>query len=195
LANAGNKIAGKEKTPMNCEDFKALIVSDDADKLELEKHLESCDDCAKWLNRELSSPPEGLSKAEWQSATSRCMPKLDNQAESKEPEVLPPPVSRGFFTGLKYGLVFGLSIITGLAIVQLHQESQTDKPLKRMEIQSFVDESSLEMPVFYEKEFSDVTFFDYGDSKLLSFVEDEEIPSFIEEDTQEEDLWTETDSS
>jgi hypothetical protein len=180
---------------MNCEDFKALIVSDDADKLELEKHLESCDDCAKWLNRELSSPPEGLSKAEWQSATSRCMPKLDNQAESKEPEVLPPPVSRGFFTGLKYGLVFGLSIITGLAIVQLHQESQTDKPLKRMEIQSFVDESSLEMPVFYEKDFSDVTFFDYGDSKLLSFVEDEEIPSFIEEDTQEEDLWTETDSS
>jgi hypothetical protein len=184
---------------MNCDEFRKQIIAEDSDLKALENHIDSCRDCAAWVEKELSTPPLGMSKADWVSATSRCMPtSLPTQETVKSNEETatdPEPISTGFFSGLKYGLVFGLSIITGLAIVQLAQfdPSKVAEKSGRMEIASFIEDETAKLPTFLEKDFSDVTFFDYRESKLMSFVENEQIPSFIEEN-QEEEQWIENDS-
>ena len=189
---------------MKCKEFRTQILNDGEDMQSLEKHLNECDDCALWLNQELKNPPEGFSRAEWQAATARCMPDtteiINNKAntEKLENEDKNKSVLSGFLNGLKYGIVFGLSIITAVAIIHLQQNHIKESNLKPVKIQSFVEVSENELPSFYEKDFSDVTFLEPEDSKLMSFVEKndeaETIPSFIEETTQEEDLWYENNS-
>ncbi|MGM0599955.1 MAG: hypothetical protein ACQETH_09090 [Candidatus Rifleibacteriota bacterium] len=189
---------------MKCKEFRKQILNDGEDMQSLEKHLNKCDECALWLNKELKNPPEGFSKAEWQSATARCMPDTteisNNTDAAKQPESENNDKSlfAGFLNGLKYGIVFGLSIITAIAVIQLQQNHIKENNLKPAKIQSFLEDTEKELPSFYEKNFSDVTFYEYEDSKLLSFVdkndETDPIPSFIEETTQEEDLWYENNS-
>lgn len=179
---------------MKCEEFKTRMVADNPDMVVLESHLEGCEDCSIWLEKELATPPDGLTKAEWQNATSRCMPPISTKdSEAVNEEAIKRPVSTGFFSGIKYGLVFGLSIITGLAIIQLTQEEKVKKAQAKIELESFMEKDSNEIPNFLEKDYSDVTFFEFGDSKIMSFIEPEKITSFLEE-TQEENSWTEEQS-
>ncbi len=184
---------------MNCDEFRKQIIAEESDLKALEKHIDSCPECAAWVEKELATPPMGMSKADWVNATSRCMPTTlpmpEKDETAKEAITDPEPISTGFFSGLKYGLVFGLSIITGLAIIQLAQfdPSKVAEKGGRMEIASFIEDETTKLPTFFEKDFSDVTFFDYRESKLMSFVENEQIPSFIEEN-QEEEQWIENDS-
>jgi hypothetical protein len=189
---------------MKCKEFRKQILNDGEDMQSLEKHLNECDECALWLNQELKNPPEGFSKAEWQSATARCMPDTAEISKNTDEEKQPQSNNKdksllsGFLNGLKYGVVFGLSIITAVAIIQLQQNHIKENSLKPVEIQSFVENSEKELPSFYESDYSDVTFFEIEDSKLMSFIEKndeaESIPSFIEENTQEEELWFENNS-
>lgn len=176
---------------MNCEDFRRQITAGDNDLPELERHLDDCQACARWLEQELATAPQGLSQAEWLSATSRCMPDLAAVNVNTEEITDPEPVKTGFLSGLKYGLAFGLSIITALAVLDLG-----NRPNHREEKQvigSFVERPEQGLPSFIEKDFSDVTFFEFRDSKLVSFIEAEKIPSFIEEN-QEDISWTESES-
>ncbi|GAB4276388.1 MAG: hypothetical protein Kow0029_18300 [Candidatus Rifleibacteriota bacterium] len=178
---------------MKCEEFRDLIVSEKADLPELEKHLEACEACSKWLDSELATPPEGLTSAEWISATARCMPAIENKISIESATPTEEPIRSGFFEGLKYGFVFGLSIIFGLAIVQVSTDHKLAKSEQNLEMVSFLDDSNDEIPVFFEKNFSDVTFLDFEESKMVSFMETEQIPSFLE-DNLEEDPWIERDS-
>lgn len=181
---------------MNCEEFRKQIVAADAEMQVLEQHLESCPECSAWVARELATPPQGLSQAEWDNATSRCMPaSLPTTQSETAVEKDPEPIATGFFSGLKYGMVFGLSIVTGLAIIQLAQFTPPEtKPASPPEMVSFIDDQPQELQNFLENNFEDVTFFDYRDSKMMSFVENEKIPSFIEENQMEEETWIEKDS-
>ncbi|MFZ5949570.1 MAG: hypothetical protein ACOYXC_02610 [Candidatus Rifleibacteriota bacterium] len=181
---------------MNCEEFRMKIIADDQDLSALESHLQSCSSCCAWLEKELATPPEGLSAAEWNNATARCMPESLPIGSSRENIDAPQEdqtMKGNFLNGLKYGLVFGLSIIVGFAILELMSVPPTVDSSKKVEIASFLDSDEKKLPDFFEKNFSDVTFFDYHDSKIISFVENEKIPSFFEE-TQEEDLWNDRDS-
>ncbi len=181
---------------MNCEEFRMKIIADNQDLSELESHLQSCSSCSAWLEKELATPPDGLSAAEWSNATARCMPDaLPVGSARKDIDSSPPDqtVKGSFFNGLKYGLVFGLSIVTGFAILELMRVNPTVDSSKKVEIARFVEPDEQKLPVFTEMYFSDVTFFDYHDSNIISFVENEKIPSFFEE-TQEEELWNDRDS-
>lgn len=183
---------------MNCDEFKKQIITENSDLTKLENHIESCRDCAAWVEEELLTPPTGMSKANWVNATLRCMPTTHFMSEKDETPQNNSSNSKSilsvFFSGLKYGLVFGLSIITGLAIIQVAElESfKVDKGIKKIEIASFIDETT-KLPTFLEKNFSDVTFFNYHESNLMSFVENEQIFSFIEKN-QEDEQWFESNS-
>ncbi|MEW6713425.1 MAG: hypothetical protein AB1403_26625, partial [Candidatus Riflebacteria bacterium] len=196
LPGSGSKTAGKEKILMNCEEFRMKIIAEDQDLSALETHLQSCSSCSAWLERELATPPEGLSAAEWNNATARCMPDalpIESSGKDNDPSPQDQTMKGSFFNGLKYGLVFGLSIITGFAVLELMRVNPTVDSSKKVEIASFMEVDERKLPDFIEKDFSDVTFFDYHDSKIISFVENEKIPSFFEE-TQEEELWNDRDS-
>jgi tetrahydromethanopterin S-methyltransferase subunit G len=179
---------------MKCENFKKLMLSANPDYEVLEKHMQECSSCRCWVEKELATPPEGLSSAQWLSATARCLPELPKEVEnSKEEAVKANPVTLGFLNGMKYGLVFGLAIITALAILQIDVEKRRDSALNGLEMQSFLEQPAEKMPEFMSTEFSSVTFLDYDDSKDMSFIETEKIPSFIEE-PEEENLWIENKS-
>jgi hypothetical protein len=180
---------------MKCKDFRKLIISDNPDLDALQKHMESCEKCKVWVEKELSTPPEGLTSSQWLEATSRCMPELnENPGEIKE-EIKTPV--QGFLSGMKYGIVFGLSLIVGLSIIQLHIEQNPPTLIEKTEIESFMDTNNKQIPMFFNTEISRVTFFEATDSKELSFIENDDesqnLTSFIEEN-QEEFSWIEEDS-
>ncbi len=171
---------------MNCEEFKLQIKEHHHDDSELEAHIESCPACCAWLNKEIEAPPQGLTPAEWQAATARCFPEIKELVAKEEPETF----WSFYLTGLKYGAVFGLSIVTGFALLSLREEPLPKYDLNHRETMSFVDREETTLRSFVEKDIFSVTFVADDDSELVSFVEKVEMIDFIEE-SKEEESWEE----
>ncbi len=169
---------------MNCEEFRVLMVSPTEREDELSEHLNNCQSCNEWIEKELAQAPHGLTPAQWQSATARCFPEAVEFAKIKDNK------TDGFWTffinGLKYGMVFGLSIVTGFAILSLRDEVRPSYNLETHHEMSFLSDEQNGLPVFIEKTELDVTFLSIEDSELMSFVETSEMPNFIEENQEEE---------
>jgi hypothetical protein len=209
---------------MNCEDFKKNLEEYETESPEMLAHMQDCAECSSWLDRELSSPPEGITPAEWTAATARCMPDISSIAN--KPDNIEIDGVDGFwslfFSGLRYGVVFGLSIIVGFALFGPRQhEPATFKPQEikflteltldfspTIALKSFLNANNSELSGFLDpvgskdlkesgkilKDFdlSGVTFLEFSDSNSYSFIEKGEIPSFIEGNLKEEYPWNES---
>lgn len=174
---------------MQCEEFRRLMLASEGNESELEKHLESCPACDAWLQKELATPPEGLTPAQWHDATARCFP--EQVPATKAPEAEPETFWTFFFNGLKYGMIFGLSIVTGFAILEHLQgpEKILPKP-QEVTLVSFIEPSDTTLPDFFETPEFDVTFYENSDSKIVSFLPKVQMQSFYETN-EEEETWNE----
>lgn len=191
---------------MNCKDFQKAINDDNSIDINiLDQHLESCKECSIWLDKQIERKPKEMSKPILEIPTLRCRPEIPNSPEDKKEKGL----LAMYLSGLKYGLTFGISVIIAISIFgpveKSHENQQTEVSTsfvsKEHAIPSFVttniDNENNEIDIDIdkekgiEKEF--VTIFEIGNSQLVSFVEDEIIPSFNEE-TLEELSWLENQS-
>lgn len=174
---------------MQCEDFRRLMLASEGNESELEKHLESCPACDAWLQKELATPPEGLTPAQWHDATAHCFP--EQVPAVKAAETVPETFWTFFFNGLKYGMVFGLSIVTGFAILEHFQGAENNLPKpQEVALVSFIEPSDTTLPDFLETPEFDVTFYENSDSKIVSFLPKVQIQSFYETN-EEEETWNE----
>ena len=116
---------------MDCKEFREKIsAGNDFDK-DLIAHKESCSECRDWIAKELSTAPTGVSEEDWKKAVNKCITTNDNESKSQkesEKEVKPELEENKTFmdyylSGLKYGIVFGLSIVVGFAIIQNKNEA------------------------------------------------------------------------
>ena len=118
---------------MNCEEFRKQITSGADFTEELLEHHNSCKDCSIWLEMELKTTPKGLNKEAWNKVIEKCL--VDEKAQKQtntgtkinqdigeEPKEEKSFISC-YLSGLKYGLVFGLAIVIGFAIIQNRNES------------------------------------------------------------------------
>ena len=141
---------------MNCKEFQEKVLGGADFTEEMQTHKSSCEICQKWLDKEISTPPQGISKKEWESTLSKLSDKGsekntirdDSENISKKEEGLKPipnkekteepaddkSLTTYYFMGLKYGIVFGLSIVVGLSIVQNVKEKDIkNKPSSNTE--------------------------------------------------------------
>lgn len=162
---------------MKCHEFKSLIKEPQDNEKELEAHLAECPECCQWLNNEITTPPDGLTPTEWQRATSRCFPETKELVKAAEPESF----WKYYVNGLKYGAVFGLSIVTGFAILNLKEETLTTYDLSKPQELSFAEPFADSLPDFLAKDKFPVTFLSDEDSKLIRLVEKAQIFYFMEE--------------
>ncbi len=171
---------------MKCEEFRRLMSLSQGDETELEKHVCECPACDAWLQKEIAAPPEGLTPAQWHNATARCFP-------AQLPEKAIHADTGGFWqyfaNGMKYGLVFGLSLITGFAVIDLLNPS-APPDREPAALVSFIDDQDIELPNFLENNFYDVTFYQADESRIESFLPKVQLPSFYEID-KEESVWKE----
>lgn len=120
---------------------------------ELEEHQKSCKACQEWLANEISTAPSGVSEADWENAVSKCFPDkvedtvkkqntekeniVDSNSEVQtedKPELKengePKTFMDYYMSGLKYGLVFGLAVVIGFAIIQNKNEAAEEESKK-----------------------------------------------------------------
>ncbi|MBU1107192.1 MAG: hypothetical protein KKB51_11030 [Candidatus Riflebacteria bacterium] len=172
---------------MKCEEFRTRMTKVESSCSELEQHMAECPDCSVWLERELAEPPQGLTPAQWQAATARCFPEqlpeqpAETLVEIKEPESF----WGNYLHGMTYGLVFGLSIVFGFAILQLLPDAGEKLSSRSLAQVSFIEQSEREMPVFFERGKFDVTFLHDDDSELMSFVEFDNEMKFLDYSEEE----------
>ncbi len=171
---------------MKCEEFRTCMSNGGGNESELEEHLGSCSECATWLERELAEPPQGLTPAQWQAATARCFPDKLPEASATKPEEEPKSFWESYFHGMTYGLVFGLSIVCGFALLSLREDPVADKPRPSLAQVNFVENGERELPVYFEKEKKDVTFLQTGDSEMMSFVEFDNRMNFLDYNEEEQ---------
>lgn len=170
---------------LKCKKFRTLMSEGSGEESELEKHLDSCQECSAWLERELAEAPQGLTPAQWQTATARCFPeKLSEQALEKPVEE-PKKFWNSYFHGMTYGMVFGLSIVFGFALLSLRQRTVEEPPLPSLSQVSFVDTADRDLPVFFETKKNNVTFLPFANSELMSFVEFNDEIKFMEYNEEE----------
>lgn len=113
---------------MNCEQFKEKILHGD-DSSELKEHLESCKLCHDWINSEIKNVPEGVASEKWNTLI-QSINKNDVQ-DKDNGEVINSDVNTSkektfldyYLSGLKYGIVFGIAIVVGFAIIQSRIEN------------------------------------------------------------------------
>ena len=142
---------------MDCNEFRKKITDGaDFDK-ELIEHKGSCKDCQEWLNNELHTAPNGLSKEDWDKAVSKCLDKnnkdttnTQNTKDEKEEDTKEPENEKSFLdyylSGLKYGIVFGLAIVVGFAIVQNQNEAKQQSISNQTNLASDTANISSEAP-------------------------------------------------
>jgi hypothetical protein len=173
---------------MNCEEFRNRLNKttqssfSEQEDIALESHLNTCKACNAWLDNLLITPPAGINNLSLLSAPQKCFPESltenKNIAVSEDKSLL-----RTYLSGLKYGLVFGLSIICGLVIVELRNESKQnvfdDSPqippfivfeTSIKDIPSFINERSYANQSFFENENSEIPdFYSLESDKDLNF--------------------------
>ncbi|NCB40374.1 MAG: zf-HC2 domain-containing protein [Erysipelotrichia bacterium] len=175
---------------MKCEEFRKLVTASEDSDFKCEQHLNTCPACSEWLSQTTVTPPEGLLPAQWQPATAGCFPaKLPEMTKANDADK-PKSFWEMYTSGLKYGFVFGLSLVTGFALLDFIQKPP-QQPANTIEQISFVDKSDEKLPDFYKNEFSDVTFFELETSQIMSFMPKEQILDLIENEKEEEE-WNET---
>lgn len=170
---------------MKCEEFRTQMSAGNGNEKELETHLSDCPECAAWLEREIAEPPQGLTPAQWQAATARCFPANLPTKNAPEPEKATSFIG-SFYHGMTYGLVFGLSIVFGFAILTLLQERQSPPAAPSLSQVSFIESSERDMPVFFEKGKNNVTFYEIHDSEMVSFVEFDKTINFLDQEEEEQ---------
>ena len=120
---------------MDCKKFREKISSGADFDEELIKHKEDCKECQEWLNKELSTAPTGISSEDWNKAVSKCLPNEGNKKQksqnNQEKELKNQSNENKTFmdyylSGLKYGIVFGLAIVVGFAIIQNKNETNSN---------------------------------------------------------------------
>ncbi len=175
---------------MKCKEFREQLESADQ-KIDsrLEKHLEKCADCESWLDAQILPPPTGLTPPKLEIANSRCMPDLATFSKKpEEPAKEPEQTFWGtYFSGLKYGFVFSLAMVVGLALLPLVNPEKPESSIEERTVLSFYDESDKALPNFVESQKFDVTFFEFESTNISSFVDYESIPSFIDENENEQE--------
>lgn len=171
---------------MKCEEFRRLMSLSQGDESELEKHITECPECDAWLQKEIADPPAGLTPTQWHNATARCFPA---ELPEKEAQGKAGDFWQYFLNGMKYGLVFGLSLITGFAVIEL-LSPPAQPPREPAVLMSFIDDHEIELPNFLENNVYDVTFYQANESKIGSFLPKVQLPSFYEID-KEESIWKE----
>ena len=118
---------------MDCKEFREKIsAGNDFDKVLIE-HKEKCSDCREWIAKEISTTPSGVSEEEWTKAVSKCLPTekkdsikpkpTEDKTESKTDSDENKTFMDYYLSGLKYGIVFGLAIVVGFAIIQNKNEA------------------------------------------------------------------------
>ncbi len=125
----------KKEIKMDCKEFREKISAGEDFNKELIEHKEECIDCQEWLKKELSTAPAGVNKEDWDKAVSKCLPSNDNKDSqtNKDDKLEKPDEDENksfmdyYLSGLKYGIVFGLSIVVGFAIIQNKNESNTNQ--------------------------------------------------------------------
>ena len=116
---------------MDCKEFRDKISAGNDFNDELIKHKEKCSECQEWLKSELSKAPEGINEDKWNKIISTCLStdsKIDSEPiteksnDKKSDEEANKSFMDYYLSGLKYGIVFGLSIVVGFAILQNKNE-------------------------------------------------------------------------
>ena len=115
---------------MDCKEFREKISAGNDFDDELIEHKEKCSGCQEWLKKELSTAPAGVNEDEWNKAVSKCMltNNKEHQTKSNTDNDAKPDTDENksfmdyYLSGLKYGIVFGLSIVVGFAIIQNKNE-------------------------------------------------------------------------
>mgnify|MGYP003290982860 CR=1 FL=1 len=106
---------------MNCEEFRNYLSSGKSiDDKEIEKHLSECLSCNKWIQEEIATPPNGISSDKWNSLKNLNNTQIENTVSKKEEKSF----SDYYFSGLKYGVVFGIAIVIGFSIVENLKENE-----------------------------------------------------------------------
>lgn len=124
---------------MNCEEFKNSISKNSIGEDDLLKHIETCEGCKKWLQKEVSTPPEGVNPEIWASLN-RDTSELKETKETAQLETSSSPNENTegkpeadkddksfldyYLSGLKYGIVFGIAVVIGFSIIQNKNEHQ-----------------------------------------------------------------------
>lgn len=175
---------------MKCDEVREQLLVSEGETPEVVKHIENCAACTQWLNEELSKPLDGITPPAWEPPTAACMPEVpSNLLQEKKDK--PSLKELGFFAIFKHGLVFGIMIGLGIAIsLSFNDKKDNFNPTETYQMVSFFDYMQDEIPTFFEYKNNNVTFLQQTDSYMLSFVNDNEIPSFINL-TQEELTWLE----
>lgn len=169
---------------MKCEDFRQRISQLDDESVEMQNHLADCAECNLWLEKELASPPEGITPASWLSATARCQPDLplaDNKAANSIKKDEEEDFWAFFSKGMKYGAALGLALVLFGAIVPYFHSSPAEYSPESWQMQSFIDVSDQQLPTFFDYSNNYVTFYDFEGSQDISFLENHALISFIDE--------------
>lgn len=109
---------------MQCEEFKTLILNGIEDE-ETIKHISNCENCRVWLNKELSKPPEGFSQEKWNKLKNNIT-NINSNIEKTTIKSAEKSFWDYYFSGLKYGIVFGLAIVIGFSIIQNKTENNVE---------------------------------------------------------------------
>ncbi|MDD3000236.1 MAG: hypothetical protein PHF29_00595 [Candidatus Riflebacteria bacterium] len=162
---------------MKCEEFRKRLNSahqstfSEQDEKALESHLNECKTCNTWLDNLLLTSPDGIKELSLLNAPQKCFPesiiKKENVVINENKSLL-----STYLSGLKYGLVFGLSIICGLAIVEMRNESKQNAFNNSPQIPPFiVFESSIkDIPSFInESSYANLNFFENQKSEISDF--------------------------
>lgn len=139
---------------MDCKEFQEKIKSGSELTEELLDHKLNCKSCQEWVIKEVSTAPEGMSDKQWESKISKFSNietnKKDNNTKNTDNKPLPSsektdtksikketkPVEKEksfsdyYFSGLKYGIVFGLAIVVGFSILQVKNEKKQSSNAK-----------------------------------------------------------------
>lgn len=170
---------------MKCEDFRQHILQLDEESTEMKNHLSDCSECNLWLEKELANPPEGITPANWLTATAKCQPELPLIVK-KTADTAKEEDFWGFFsTGMKYGIGLGLALALFAAIIPYFNSSPADYTPESWKMQSFMDISDQQLPTFFDYSENSVTFYDFDVSQDISFLENHALISFIEETTED----------
>ena len=116
---------------MECKEFREKISAGNDFDNEMIEHKEKCSECQKWIEKELSTAPSGVSEEAWNKAVSKCLPTAEKESDNSKPaenDIKSDSEENKTFmdyylSGLKYGIVFGLAIVVGFAIIQNKNET------------------------------------------------------------------------
>lgn len=175
---------------MKCKEFRDQLQTGKEYNETLEKHISSCHECNEWVTSFIDSDAKLLKNADWDAPTMKCMPDISKYITEKKEITM----FDSFKSGIKYGLVFGLAVVIALAFFKPDTSTITNSlSQKNITIPSAIPAFYTFESNFNKKSMFFVTDVDEEDSNISSFVEDEKIPSFYEEKS-EESTWFETQS-